>query len=154
MQSSCNIKPIFETRVTSSEATALKVKRLYSCYREMTDLHVNLYVVIPFRCQTSHQHALLPSIQSARWRLVVPNQAATGASRVQAAPCGENELRLDPTPSALHMQFVTTCIIKHRKAQMQHSLWPMAAEELLREDLVNSPGLLLVNMSVLRGVFH
>lgn len=122
MQSSCNIKPIFETRVTSSEATALKVKRLYSCYREMTDLHVNLYVVIPFRCQTSHQHALLPSIQSARWRLVVPNQAATGASRVQAAPCGENELRLDPTPSALHMQFVTTCIIKHRKAQMQHSL--------------------------------
>ncbi len=82
----------------------------------------------------------------------MPNQAATGASRVQAAPCGENELRLNSTPSALHMQSVTTCIIKLRKAQMQHSLLPMAAEELLREDLVNSPGLLIVNMSVLRGV--
>ncbi len=78
----------------------------------MTDLHVNLYVVIPFPCQTSHQHAPLPSIQSARWRLVVPNQAATGASRVHAAPCGENELRLNSTPSALHMQ----CDNMHNKA--------------------------------------
>lgn len=98
---------------------------VYSCDREMTDLNMNLFVI-----QARHLINMLfcPLFNQQAGDRSCQNEAATGASRVQAAPCGENELRLDPTPSALHMQCATTCIIKHRKAQTQHSLWPMAAE--------------------------
>lgn len=145
MQSCCNIQPIFGTPVTSNEATALKVTRLLLLQRNDRP---------PRESVCCHPFAMpdISTCSSAQYSIskIEIGCAQSGGHRCKQGSVSslwENELRLNPTPSALHMQCVTTCIIKCQKAQMQHSLLPMAAEELLREDLVNSPGLLIVNVS-------